>query len=96
MRVWDAATGGEIAAARAPDQIVAVAFAPSGDAIVALALGPALIWSVPSFAGTADDLGRIARCRSGWTVTAAGLEPTALDPGACHDATRGPAPAPAH
>jgi WD40 repeat protein/tRNA A-37 threonylcarbamoyl transferase component Bud32 len=84
IRVWEAATGDEIAARAAPGRVFKVEPTSRGDAIVVTTDKNGLLWRVPALRASSADLDELARCRSSWRIGASGgLVQGAIDLATC-------------
>ncbi|MFN0247021.1 MAG: WD40 repeat domain-containing serine/threonine protein kinase [Kofleriaceae bacterium] len=61
--LWDVDTGLELTSLEATHEVYGLVVDPAEDRIAILTLGPAMIWDVKPFAGTLDELKRLAACR---------------------------------
>ncbi|HUS66484.1 MAG TPA: WD40 repeat domain-containing protein, partial [Kofleriaceae bacterium] len=83
-RVWDAATGDELAMFRQAQPLYAAAMSPSGDHFVATGSnGYAVLWDLPRYHGTEGQFERLLRCRVPWDITGERPVPRPRDLTAC-------------
>jgi WD40 repeat protein len=84
MHVWNAETGAELLAFTLPAQPRKIVIDQGSAHVAVLAGRGAVVWTVPSFPGTLDDLRERARCSLDVDVVDAHLRPHSIDIAACH------------
>ncbi len=84
VHVWNADSGAEVLAFPVPAQPRKIVIDPSSARVAVLAGRGALVWTIPTFPGTLDDLRERARCRLDLEVADAHLRAHPIDPAACN------------
>jgi WD40 repeat protein len=82
VHVWDAETGAELLAFIAPAPVRRIVV--DNKRVAVLTTRGALIWNVPGFEGTLDDLRALARCRIDIEIHDAHARTRAMDVAACN------------
>jgi WD40 repeat protein len=82
VHVWDAETGAELLAFIAPAPVRRIVV--DNKRVAVLTTRGALIWNVPGFEGTLDDLRALARCRIDIEIHDAHARTRAIDVAACN------------
>jgi WD40 repeat protein len=88
VRVWNAQTGAELLAFTAPAQPRRFVVEPTGKRVGMLTGRGAMIWNVPTFAGTLDELRGLAQCRLDVEIRDAHVTTRAIDVKACNRTPR--------
>ena len=83
VHVWNADSGAELLAFAVPAYPRKIAIDRNSARIAVLA-GRAMVWTVPAFPGTLDDLRERARCRLDLEVVDAHLRAHSIDIAACN------------
>src|SRR5262249_32341720 len=84
VHVWNAESGAELLAFTVPAPPRKIVVERSGARVAVLAGPGALVWTVPAFPGTVDDLRERARCRLDLEVVDAHLRAHSIDIAACN------------
>jgi len=84
VHVWNAQTGAELLAFTAPAQPQRFTVEPSGKRVGVLTARGAMIWRIPAFTGTLDELRGLANCRLAVEVRDAHIGARAIDVKACN------------
>ena len=84
VHVWSADTGAELLAFTVPAQPRKIVIDRNSARVALLAGRGAMVWTVPAFPGTLDDLHERARCRLDVEVVDAHLRANSIDIAACN------------
>jgi WD40 repeat protein len=84
VRVWNAETGAELLAFTTPAQPQRFIVEPTGNLVGVLTARGAMLWKVPAFAGTLDELRGVAQCRLDVEIRDAHVNSHAIDVKACN------------
>jgi WD40 repeat protein/tRNA A-37 threonylcarbamoyl transferase component Bud32 len=84
LHVWNADSGGELLAFTLPAHPRKIVIDRTSARVAVLAGRGALVWTVPAFPGTLDELRERARCGLDVEVVDAHLRPHPIDIGACN------------
>jgi len=82
--VWNADSGAELLAFTVPAQPRKIVIDPRSARVAVLAGRGAMLWTVPAFPGTLDDLRERARCSLDLEVVDAHLRAHSIDIAACN------------
>ncbi|HEY5938194.1 MAG TPA: hypothetical protein VIU61_26265, partial [Kofleriaceae bacterium] len=84
VRVWNAQTGAELLAFTTPAQPQRFIVEPTGKLVGVITTRGAMIWRIPTFTGTLDELRGLAKCRLAVEVRDAHISARAIDVKACN------------
>jgi len=84
VHVWNAESGAELLAFTVPELPRKIVVERSGARVAVLAGRAAIVWTVPAFGGTLDDLRERVRCRLDLEVVDAHLRAHSIDIAACN------------
>jgi WD40 repeat protein len=84
IHVWNADTGAELLAFTVPAPPRKIVIDRNSRRVAVLAGRGAMVWTVPAFPGTLDDLNERARCRLDIEVVDAHLRGHSIDIAACN------------
>ena len=84
VHVWNAESGAELLAFTLPTMPRKIVVEKSGARVAILAGRGALVWTMPAFAGTLDELRERVRCRLDLEVVDAHLRSHSIDTAACN------------
>jgi hypothetical protein len=82
--VWNAENGAELLAFTAPPPPLRIVVERNGARVAILTGHGAMVWTVPAFPGTLDELRERARCRLDLEVVDAHLRTHSIDITACN------------
>jgi WD40 repeat protein len=88
VRVWNAETGAELLAFTTPAPPRRFSVEPSGKRVGVLTARGAMIWRIPAFTGTLEELRGLALCRLDVEIRDAHVTAHAIDVKACNRAAR--------